>query len=498
MDLLSGLYVPFANPAAGLLPVLAAPAPAEAFSALLSGPRFQEAGEDMASALLPDMAEAPELVAEPAALASVPLVQLPDAEAVRLPRLVVLALWQALPAAGYAMAESGVAAPMVDADAQAPATDEPRRAELEMDDADAPALLQPVAPFIVVDVPVKPFAAPAAVPETPVFSRDLPVLAVPPAPLPPTSVPLTSVPLTSLPETPVPETPVFRPVLPQRPEAAAPVPMAAVPTTPVPTTPVPTTPVPVLPMVVDDARPDAGVPVLAAGPGPAVPRSVPRSFAGRPELPVPQVLAEADVQLPVMPGPVRGVPAAKVPAGEVPAGEVAVAVPAEPVLPGVAPLPVPQGRASALPLPVQPLAAVLPVPDDGLGAALGASGARLAVAVERPDGPVRLAVSGSRAALDVALALPPETLPLARSQSEDLSRALAEQGVRVAGFSLTSSVAESRPELRAESETGGDDRRGDSQGRGQGETRGPRVPAALRAALPDTEIPPPRAADRFA
>ena len=141
--------------------------------------------------------------------------------------------------------------------------------------------------------------------------------------------------------------------------------------------------------------------------------------------------------------------------------------------------------------------------DEGQGAGLSAAGPDLALALEGPRGPVRMSLSGNAAALQLALAMPAENLGLAQARSDDLSQSLADQGVRLAGLSLSASDGGSDTDPRSDARS---DTRSDHQGRSQGEPGERRSPAVLRASpsnalgprQPDPASPRTRAADRFA
>ena len=163
------------------------------------------------------------------------------------------------------------------------------------------------------------------------------------------------------------------------------------------------------------------------------------------------------------------------------------------------------------PAPASPPASTLAVArDDGLGASLLASGPELALSVEGRGGPVRLSLSGGPSALDVSLVLPADSLPQAQARSEDLSRALAEQGMRLAALSFAASdgAPDTRPDTAPDTapegrrSTGGEPGSAGGGAGGQGDAPARRAPGASmphpKLPVPLASPPAPSRADRYA
>lgn len=188
----------------------------------------------------------------------------------------------------------------------------------------------------------------------------------------------------------------------------------------------------------------------------------------------------------------------------------ATLTPAAPATLAEAPRPSSPAPAMA-PAPASPLAVAR---DDGLGATLLASGPELALSVEGRGGPVRLSLSGGPSALDVSLVLPADSLPQAQARSEDLSRALAEQGMRLAALSFTASdgAPDTRPDTAPDTAPEGRRSTGGEPGSagggagggagGQGDAPARRAPGASmphpKLPVPLASPPAPSRADRYA
>lgn len=468
MELLPGLSARGSDQTVGLLPISAEPVPVGRFSSLLSdlvpGEGAEPAGTVPAlspgSEAVPDEGMGEDQPAGPEMLAGA---QLPIVEDVRHPQLAVLMQWQALSAPEGFAGEVGRADSVTPETAGlAPADDGHGEQDGRLGDAlSAPPIVLSLfgaagVPRAVVEVMTTPGTADQAMGSAPKAATL------------------------------------------SRPEAALPVAAAVrVSAGPMPVLPLAQT-TPGKEMQGAAAEPDlAGLEALQSRRipmAPALARAPAASGSGT--LPVALPAGDAGSERPTggaAPGPdTKGL------ALQSPVADTAPAL----LLP-VLPEGLPQARPSppaALPLPAAASPPALPpvVPlDEGQGAALNANGSPLALAVDGPSGSVRLSVSGSLAALDVALAVPEDTLPLARTRSDELSRSLADQGIRVAALSLASSATDARPE--GDAVTGRS--AGFADGRSQGETqaRAPRPPRlADVSAAPDPAPSLPRAAERFA